>query len=173
MNIQGFTPAMTAPMAAQAASSQSASGSSGSVGNTALSSGNLESTFLSLLVTELQNQDPTSPVNPTQMVSQMVSLNQLDQLISINQTLSTMSGTGAAPPPSGTKQPALSPAPARAAISKPASGATDPLALMAPGASFPAQSAVANGAIPGGLMNLYGTIAAPANSFTHAATGGR
>ena len=42
-------------------------------------------------MTELQNQDPTSPVDPTAMVGQMVSLNQLDQLIAINQTLDNMS----------------------------------------------------------------------------------
>src|ERR1700677_3936796 len=45
------------------------------------------STFLSLLATELQNQDPTAPVDSTAMVGQMISLNQLDELISINQTL--------------------------------------------------------------------------------------
>ena len=46
-----------------------------------------KSTFLSLLVTELKAQDPTSPMDPTQMVAQMLSMNQLDQLIQINQTL--------------------------------------------------------------------------------------
>jgi flagellar basal-body rod modification protein FlgD len=53
----------------------------------------LSSTFLNLLATELQNQDPTAPVDSTAMVGQMISLNQLDQLISINQTLSGPSGT--------------------------------------------------------------------------------
>ncbi|MFZ0285325.1 MAG: flagellar hook capping FlgD N-terminal domain-containing protein [Terriglobales bacterium] len=48
-----------------------------------------ESTFISLLVTELQSQDPTQPMDPTAMVSQMFSMNQLEQLININQTLST------------------------------------------------------------------------------------
>jgi flagellar basal-body rod modification protein FlgD len=43
-----------------------------------------------MLVTELQNQDPTSPMDPTQMVGQMFSMNQLQQLIDINQTLSTI-----------------------------------------------------------------------------------
>ena len=44
----------------------------------------IESTFLTLLVQELQNQDPTAPMDSTQMVGQMISLNQLDQLASIN-----------------------------------------------------------------------------------------
>lgn len=47
----------------------------------------IESTFLSLLVQELQNQDPTAPMDSTQMVGQMISLNQLDQLASINQVV--------------------------------------------------------------------------------------
>jgi flagellar basal-body rod modification protein FlgD len=58
------------------------------------------STFLSLLSTELQNQDPTAPVDSTAMVGQMIFLNQLDQLISINQTLtaSSTSTTGGVQP---------------------------------------------------------------------------
>jgi flagellar basal-body rod modification protein FlgD len=48
---------------------------------------NAESTFLQLLVTELQSQDPTSPMDATQMVGQMLSMNQLNELIAINQTL--------------------------------------------------------------------------------------
>jgi flagellar basal-body rod modification protein FlgD len=54
----------------------------------------LDSTFLNLLATELQNQDPTAPVDSTAMVGQMISLNQLDQLISINQTVTGSTGTG-------------------------------------------------------------------------------
>lgn len=94
MNIQGVTPSIFAPVqnpvAKTAASSNASSSSSSSMGTSASS---LQSTFLNLLVTEMQNQDPTSPVDPTTMVSQMVSLNQLDQLISINQTLSNMTTT--------------------------------------------------------------------------------
>lgn len=52
------------------------------------STDSIGSTFLSLLVQELQNQDPTAPMDSTQMVGQMISLNQLNQLTSINQTLS-------------------------------------------------------------------------------------
>src|SRR6201992_2459890 len=54
----------------------------------------VSSTFLNLLATELQNQDPTAPVDSTAMVGQMISLNQLDQLISINQTVTGSTGTG-------------------------------------------------------------------------------
>jgi len=65
----------------------------------------LSSTFLNLLATELQNQDPTAPVDSTAMVGQMISLNQLDQLISINQTVTGSTGTGTSglvPPAGGT-----------------------------------------------------------------------
>ena len=54
---------------------------------------NIGSTFLSLLVQELQNQDPTAPMDSTAMVGQMISLNQLDQLTSINQTLTDNVGS--------------------------------------------------------------------------------
>jgi len=63
--------------------------------------GGLGTTFLNLLATELQNQDPTAPVDSTAMVGQMISLNQLDQLISINQTLTTTAGTGSPSPAPG------------------------------------------------------------------------
>src|ERR1700761_2649107 len=66
------------------------------------SANGIGSTFLNLLATELQNQDPTAPVDSTAMVGQMISLNQLDQLISINQTVTGSSGTGT----SGLVQPA-------------------------------------------------------------------
>jgi flagellar basal-body rod modification protein FlgD len=65
-----------------------------------------QSTFISLLVTELQSQDPTQPMDPTAMVGQMFSMNQLEQLISINQTLTTAfapltGGTSAGTPATG------------------------------------------------------------------------
>ena len=65
----------------------SASASAGGSSQTSLTS--LGSTFLTLLTQELQNQDPTAPMDSTQMVGQMISLNQLDQLASINQLLTT------------------------------------------------------------------------------------
>jgi flagellar basal-body rod modification protein FlgD len=62
----------------------------------------IESTFLSLLVQELQNQDPTAPMDSTQMVGQMISLNQLDQLASINQVVTNALGSSPAPVTGGT-----------------------------------------------------------------------
>src|SRR5260221_9886248 len=43
-----------------------------------------ESTFLTLLVSQLQNQDPLSPVDSNQFVSQLTSYSQLEQLIGIH-----------------------------------------------------------------------------------------
>lgn len=79
------TKAKAADTTTGATTSTSAAGSTAS--QTSLSS--LGSTFLKLLTQELQNQDPTAPMDSTQMVGQMISLNQLDQLASINQLLNT------------------------------------------------------------------------------------
>lgn len=43
--------------------------------------------FITLLIAQLKNQDPTSPMDPTQFVGQLVQFNSLEQLISINQEL--------------------------------------------------------------------------------------
>ena len=49
----------------------------------------------------MQNQDPTSDTDPNEYINQLVQVNSLEQLIDINQTLSTdagsTSGTGASP----------------------------------------------------------------------------
>ncbi|HLW87073.1 MAG TPA: flagellar hook capping FlgD N-terminal domain-containing protein [Terriglobales bacterium] len=96
MNLHGIT-TMT-PVAHMFDASTAGAGSTAAAGSsTAAGSGNsstnaadqAESTFISLLVTELQSQDPTQPMDPTTMVGQMFSMNQLEQLININQTLST------------------------------------------------------------------------------------
>jgi flagellar basal-body rod modification protein FlgD len=45
--------------------------------------------FLTLLVTEMQNQDPTADTDPNEYINQLVQVNSLEQLININQTLTT------------------------------------------------------------------------------------
>jgi flagellar basal-body rod modification protein FlgD len=94
MNILAL-PSMQQGRATAPASSTSSTGSGSSTTSGAtLDSNSAESTFIKLLVTELQSQDPTQPMDPTQMVGQMFSMNQLQQLIDINQTLSTALGGG-------------------------------------------------------------------------------
>src|SRR5579872_1450585 len=45
--------------------------------------------FLTLLVTEMKNQDPTANTDPNEYINQLVQVNSLEQLISINQTLTS------------------------------------------------------------------------------------
>jgi flagellar basal-body rod modification protein FlgD len=45
--------------------------------------------FMQLLTTQLQHQDPLSPVDPNQLTTELVQFNMLDQLTQINQTLTT------------------------------------------------------------------------------------
>lgn len=49
------------------------------------------STFMKLLATELQSQDPTQTVDPTTMVTQMVQINQLSDVAGI---YSILQGSG-------------------------------------------------------------------------------
>lgn len=70
------------------------SGASGTDSNSSSSSNSSTSTatitandFLQLLVTELQNQDPTANTDPNEYVDQLVQVNSLQQQIQMNQTL--------------------------------------------------------------------------------------
>jgi flagellar basal-body rod modification protein FlgD len=73
-------------------STQSASGSSADDGSTVSAND-----FLTLLVTEMKNQDPTANTDPNEYINQLVQVNSLEQLISINQNLSTaLGGAGSA-----------------------------------------------------------------------------
>ena len=83
--------AITSSKAAGLASAM-AGGSMAAVGSTPVTttstSGDITSNdFLSLLVSELKNQDPTQPTDPNAYITQMVGVNSLQQLISINQEL--------------------------------------------------------------------------------------
>src|SRR4051794_11477793 len=52
--------------------------------------------FLTLLVTEMKNQDPTATADPNEYVNQLVQVNSLQQLISINETLQNATNIDAA-----------------------------------------------------------------------------
>jgi flagellar basal-body rod modification protein FlgD len=54
--------------------------------------------FLTLLVSELQNQDPTQPTDPNAYITQMVGVNSLQQLISINQGITSLNSPTATTP---------------------------------------------------------------------------
>ena len=76
------------------AKAQDTSSGAGSTGSSSTDSATISANdFLTLLVTELQNQDPTAQTDPNEYVNQLVSVNSLEQLININQTLNTSLGT--------------------------------------------------------------------------------
>jgi len=61
-----------------------------------------ESSFMTLLSAELQNQDPTQPVDPTAFVSQLAQLSELQSVTQIQQLVSQIaslmaSGTSGQP----------------------------------------------------------------------------
>jgi len=85
------------PGAASQATPQATASSSAAAGS--ISSND----FLTLLVTEMQNQDPTAQTDPNQYVNQLVQINSLEQLISINQSLSGLSPVTT--PPTGKSVP--------------------------------------------------------------------
>jgi flagellar basal-body rod modification protein FlgD len=58
------------------------------------------SDFLTLLVSELKNQDPTQPTDPNAYISQLVGVNSLQQLISINQGITSLAPTATPTNPS-------------------------------------------------------------------------
>lgn len=70
----------TIPMAATT-SSNSTDGSSNDQNSATITAND----FLTLLVTELKNQDPTANTDPNAYVNQLVQVNSLQQLIQINQ----------------------------------------------------------------------------------------
>ncbi len=62
----------------------------GSTSTTGTSSTVDYNTFLQLLVAELQNQDPTSPTDPTQYLSQLASFSAVGQGVQTNAKLDTV-----------------------------------------------------------------------------------
>ena len=86
--------------------------------SSASTAGNITSNdFLTLLVTEMKNQDPTQPTDPNAYIQQLVGVNSLQQLISINQELGVATGatssSGSSSSPSSTT---TSPVAARSAV---------------------------------------------------------
>lgn len=74
-----------------------ANSTTGSGNTTTNSSTDTTTTFMKLLATELQSQDPTQTMDPTTMVTQMVQINQLNDVSGIYSLLQNQYGpaTGA------------------------------------------------------------------------------
>jgi flagellar basal-body rod modification protein FlgD len=148
----------------------------GATGNTATTSSapsgspaSIGSTFLSLLAEELQNQDPTAPVDSTAMVGQMISLSQLGQLVSIDQTLSTAASTPATPTtPTGSSQAA---GPNSAALTSAIGGIANSLSPSTAGAATSQLPFDPNTMMPWNFGNANST-AASINSVLNSSTMG-
>jgi flagellar basal-body rod modification protein FlgD len=105
---------------AEGTSGTNGAGSSGNASSSTATSSITSNDFLTLLVAEMKNQDPTSNNDPNQYIDQLVQVNSLQQLISINQELapsssSTASGSGQSSP---AVMPASSPTMAPSVLSK-------------------------------------------------------
>jgi flagellar basal-body rod modification protein FlgD len=68
--------------------SSSSSSSSSSTGSS--SPTDLQTTFLKLLVAQLQNQDPTNPMDSSQMTSQLAEINTVSGINQLNTTLTSL-----------------------------------------------------------------------------------
>jgi flagellar basal-body rod modification protein FlgD len=86
---------IASPLSASPNPTSGASSSSNALTTSALGD---ETTFLQLLVTEIQNQDPTQPMDSTTFLTQLAQFSQLEQMSGIRQDIET----GTYDPPSNT-----------------------------------------------------------------------
>jgi flagellar basal-body rod modification protein FlgD len=146
-------------MASPAAATSGTSSTSSSDSSSATISAN---DFLTLLVTEMQNQDPTADTDPNEYINQLVQVNSLEQLIDINQTLTAGLGS---PPTGSTGSSASGQANGATAnvTGKTATGANAPANAAAhKGGKLTAAQSAASGAA------TASTTAARASKFKHA-----
>lgn len=68
---------------------QSTTGAAGAAGGAGIfdSSRADTGTFLRLLVTQVRNQDPLNPQDPTEFISQLAQFSSLEQLLNVNKQL--------------------------------------------------------------------------------------
>jgi flagellar basal-body rod modification protein FlgD len=125
---------------AQTDDTGSTSGTSSSSGNSSTSEATITANdFLQLLVTEMQNQDPTANTDPNEYINQLVQVNSLQQLIQINQNTTSTSSAG--------------------------SGSGDSLTQGAsPGVTAPGSSGAAGSADGGAIAAAPGNLSVPKES---------
>lgn len=73
-------------------STSSSSSSSSSSSLTTSSASDLQSSFLTLLVAQLKNQDPTNPLQNNELTSQLAQISTLNGIEKLNTTLGSISG---------------------------------------------------------------------------------
>ena len=77
--------------------STNSTGNSTSTSSSTSTDGLNPNDFMTLLVAEIQNQDPTQPMDPTTFMSQLVQLNQLEQVTDINQLVQQFNAASTTP----------------------------------------------------------------------------
>src|SRR5882757_2170184 len=90
----GLNPVVTA---AQANTSETTSTSSSSQGTSISELG--PNAFITLLTAQLQAQNPLNPMDPNQMVSELTSMNTLQEIIQIRQDMDSLAKPPVATPP--------------------------------------------------------------------------
>jgi flagellar basal-body rod modification protein FlgD len=78
---------MTTPVGSSTSAAAATTNASGSTTNSATGLAQNFNTFLTLLTTQLQNQDPLSPMDTNQFTQQLVSFSQVEQQINTNSNL--------------------------------------------------------------------------------------
>jgi flagellar basal-body rod modification protein FlgD len=68
----------------------STTGAASTSTSAASSASSLQSTFLQLLVTQMQNQDPTNPMDSSQMTSQLAQINTVTGISQLNTSLTSL-----------------------------------------------------------------------------------
>jgi flagellar basal-body rod modification protein FlgD len=76
--------------------SATTTGATSSSSSSSLSGAANEQMFLQLLVAQLKNQDPLSPADPTQFVSQLAQMSELEQVIGIRGDIESQMSSAAA-----------------------------------------------------------------------------
>jgi flagellar basal-body rod modification protein FlgD len=87
MTVSAATPISSAAVATNAATGSTATATSAQASATPTLSYN---SFLTLLMAELKNQDPTQPMDPSQMVSQLATISEVGQAVQTNSSLSSL-----------------------------------------------------------------------------------
>ena len=80
------------PFFPQAATNSSSGSSSSSSPSAPADNGLNANSFITLLTTQLQAQDPLSPMDPSQMVTELTQMNTFEQLLQIRQDMDALLG---------------------------------------------------------------------------------
>ncbi len=84
MSTISTTPSVTSSSASSSSSSSAAASAAAATNSLSYND------FLTMLLAEMKNQDPTQPMDPTAMVSQLATISQVGQAVQTNTTLSSL-----------------------------------------------------------------------------------